>query len=82
MDRAVLKENDNCVMSAESLRLEALSKRVYYAARDGLPITLYALLSEHTKEQQTKLLSQVCFAFYFFLLSIYVFLDAVSISIP
>lgn len=81
MDRAVPKENDNCVMSAESLRLEALSKRVYYAARDGLPITLYALLSEHTKEQQTKLLSQVCFAFYFFL-SIYVFLDAVSISIP
>lgn len=78
MDRAVPKENDNSVMSAESLRLEALSKRVYYAARDGLPITLYALLSEHTKEQQTKLLSQVCFL----ILSIYTFLDAVSIPIP
>ncbi len=82
MDREVPKENDNSVMNAESLRLEALSKRVYYAARDGLPITLYALLSEHTKDQQNKLLSQVCFGFYLLFINLYVFLDAVSISIP
>lgn len=49
-------DNNN---SAESLRFESLSKRVFFAARDGLAITLYALLSEQSREQQAALLSQV-----------------------
>ena len=38
---------------------ELLSKRVYFAARDGLPITLYALLAERTPQEQAQLLNQV-----------------------
>ena len=38
---------------------ELLRKRVYFAARDGLPITLYALLSERSLQEQKDLLSQV-----------------------
>lgn len=51
--------NGNDQITVESLRFESLSKRVYFAARDGLAITLYALLSEASKEEQAKLLNQV-----------------------
>jgi hypothetical protein len=38
---------------------ESLKERVYYAARDGLAITLYALLAEAPNPE--KLLAEVCF---------------------
>ena len=40
-------------------RTELLRKRVYFAARDGLAITLYALLCERNLQEQSDLLSQV-----------------------
>lgn len=45
--------------TSESLRLETLRKRIFYAARDGLAITIYALLSEQSPSDQSYLLSQV-----------------------
>lgn len=44
---------------SESLRIETLRERIFFAARDGLAITLYALLSELSSPQQSELLSQV-----------------------
>lgn len=38
---------------------ESLKERVYYAARDGMAITLFALLSEQIDENAEKLLGQV-----------------------
>lgn len=46
----------------------SLMNRVYYAARDGMAITLYALLSEQTPEQINCLINQVkrhAFPFFF-----------------
>jgi hypothetical protein len=55
--------NGHSMMSAkedsESLRIETLRERIFFAARDGLAITLYALLSELSPSQQSELLSQV-----------------------
>jgi len=39
-------------------RTELLRKRVFFAARDGLAITLYALLCERNLQEQSDLLSQ------------------------
>jgi len=44
---------------SETLRIETLRERIFFAARDGLAITLYALLSELSPYQQSELLSQV-----------------------
>lgn len=44
---------------SELLRIETLRERIFFAARDGLAITLYALLSELNQSQQSELLSQV-----------------------
>lgn len=44
---------------SETLRIDTLRERIFFAARDGLAITLYALLSELTPRLQTELLSQV-----------------------
>lgn len=38
---------------------ESFKNRVYYAARDGLAITLYALLSEKSLEEAEEVLNQV-----------------------
>jgi molybdopterin-guanine dinucleotide biosynthesis protein A len=38
---------------------ESLKERVYYAARDGMAITLFALLSEQLEENAERLLAQV-----------------------
>jgi len=46
------------MMSENNESTELLRKRVYFAARDGLAITLYALLSERNDEEQKDLLSQ------------------------
>lgn len=55
--------NGHSMMSAkedsETLRIETLRERIFFAARDGLAITLYALLSELSPSQQSELLSQV-----------------------
>ena len=37
--------------------------RVYYAARDGMAITLYSILNDCTPEQCQQLLNQVCILF-------------------
>lgn len=37
----------------------SLMNRVYYAARDGMAITLYALLSDKTPEYSSWLINQV-----------------------
>jgi precorrin-3B methylase len=39
----------------------SLRNRVYYAARDGMAITLYALLAEKRDEEVQELLNQVKF---------------------
>jgi len=44
---------------SEQESTELLRKRVYFAARDGLAITLYALLCERNPQEQSDLLSQV-----------------------
>ncbi|KAI9561961.1 Fem-1-like protein B [Daphnia sinensis] len=44
---------------SELLRIETLRERIFFAARDGLAITLYALLSELNQSQQSELLSQI-----------------------
>lgn len=46
---------------SEFLRIETLRERIFFAARDGLAITLYALLSELNPSLQSELLSQVEF---------------------
>lgn len=51
---------------SEALRIETLRERIFFAARDGLAITLYALLSELNPQQQSELLGQVTFARYLF----------------
>lgn len=55
--------NGLSIMSAkedsETLRIETLRERIFFAARDGLAITLYALLSELNPKQQSQLLNQV-----------------------
>jgi hypothetical protein len=38
---------------------QSLRNRVYYAARDGMAITLYALLNEKSDEEVHELLNQV-----------------------
>lgn len=38
---------------------ESFKYRVYYAARDGMAITLYALLSERTNDEVQEVLNQV-----------------------
>ncbi|XP_071053900.1 protein fem-1 homolog B isoform X2 [Onthophagus taurus] len=40
---------------------ESLKNRVYYAAKDGMPIALYQLLSDKTKEEVNKLLNETVF---------------------
>lgn len=40
---------------------QSLKNRVYYAARDGMAITLYALLAEKRDEEVHELLNQVKF---------------------
>ena len=50
---------------SEAFRIETLRERIFFAARDGLAITLYALLSEQSPQQQSKLLSQVAFSFHY-----------------
>lgn len=40
---------------------QSLKNRVYYAARDGMAITLYALLAEKNDEEVCELLKQVKF---------------------
>lgn len=44
---------------SETLRIDTLRERIFFAARDGLAITLFALLSELNPQQQSELLSQV-----------------------
>ena len=41
----------------------SLMNRVYYAARDGMAITLYSILNDCTPEQCQQLLNQVCILF-------------------
>ena len=53
------QQNGFSMMSENNESTELLRKRVYFAARDGLAITLYALLSERNDEEQKDLLSQV-----------------------
>jgi hypothetical protein len=64
---------------SETLRIETLRERIFFAARDGLAITLYALLSELSPSQQSELLSQVKGSSHFFSL-IYLLLYVVYIS--
>lgn len=44
---------------------ESFKNRVYYAARDGMAITLYALLSERNPEEVQEVLNQVNRFIYF-----------------
>ncbi|XP_067002835.1 protein fem-1 homolog B isoform X2 [Anabrus simplex] len=39
--------------------IKSLNKRVYFAARDGMPLTLYALLSEKRDDEVLEILNQV-----------------------
>lgn len=48
---------------------QSLKNRVYYAARDGMAVTLCALLSDKSEEVVKELLNQVSF------LDIFVFLS-------
>lgn len=46
-------------MSEDSEIDHSLINRVYYMARDGMPMTLYALLSDKTPERIDSLINQV-----------------------
>lgn len=53
-------QTDSTLEMAEKTNVSlSLMNRVYYAARDGMAITLYALLSEKTSEQIGCLINQV-----------------------
>lgn len=48
---------------------QSLKNRVYYAARDGMAVTLCALLSDKSEEVVKELLNQVSFLYIFVFLS-------------
>ena len=57
-------QTDSTLEMAEKTDVSlSLMNRVYYAARDGMSITLFALLSEKTAEQINCLINQVNLSF-------------------
>lgn len=56
-------------MAEETTEIDQyLINRVYFMARDGMPMTLYALLSDKTPQQIDLLINQVMFFFVYYII--------------